>query len=227
MAISLDATSFDATPATGNQSWSHSGGAGPRAALVMIVGVSPSDEVTGATYAGAAMTELSGSPWISASGSEPGAIHAFLLNGITSGTQTVAFTTSGATMAHQGVCVTFNTTGNDVELVTANAFVDSVSQANPSATLSLGGRTCHVSMPWASGQAAVASVTELAGWTPITEATTGSETAGVYIYDTVAASDPTVGWTQAADDAFAVAIALSEVPSVVRGQSTLTLMGVQ
>jgi hypothetical protein len=110
--------------------------------------------------------------------------------------------------------------------------VDSASQANPTGTLTLSSRTCFVCQGLMSGQAAVASITQPAGWSIGVEATTGSECAAVYSYDTIGSSDVTVGWTQTADDAFAVAIAVSEVVSaagqpIIKRHLNIPLMGIR
>lgn len=210
MAITFDAFTADASPTTGNDSFSHGGGAGPRAALGFIVGTSPTDEVSGATYGGVSMTQLSSSPKLATSGGEPGVVHAFLLNGIASGTQTFAFTTSASTVTHQAYCITLNADA-DLEVVDEDVTVDSTSQANPSVTLSLGGRSCFCAIAFMSGHAGTASITPLTSWTSRHEVTTGSETAACYTYDTIGTSDVTAGWTQTAEDALMYAVALGEV----------------
>ena len=223
MAITFDAFSADGTPTTGNDSFTHAGGAGPRTALVFIVGTSPTDEITGVTYATVAMTQLASSPKISSAGGEPGVIHTFLLNGITSGSQTVAFTTSASTVTHQGYCITLNAAA-DLEVVDEDVTIDSISLANPSVTLSLGGRSCFCALALMSGQAAVASITPLTSWTSRHEVTTGSECAACYTYDTIGTTDVTAGWTQTADDALMYAVALGEVVAA-GGQPTVKRHG--
>lgn len=212
MSIAYDATSA-ATTGTGNLSWTHTPVGTPKGVIVFIVqNVGATDEVTTVTYGGKTMREVAGSPLL-ASGGEPGAVYAYHLGtGIPTGAQTVAVTVNatGSSKAAQAYTVT---AASDVDLTSADASINSTSLANPSVVLALSGFSSFVAIGFHSGQGTAASITPLASWTSSAEVDFGNQMAGFYKFDTIGTADVTCGWTQTADDARMIAVALRETVS--------------
>lgn len=209
MTVAFDALSSATNPAP---SFTHTPVGTPRGVLLFVTALTGTDTVTGATlptYGGVVMTEVTGSPLLKATG-ETLACHAFFLgSGIPTGAQTVSLvdTPAGDEIA---ICVTV-TADADMEIVAANTSINSDSDDDPASTLGLLGRTCFVAMGFGSGQNATTSVTPFSGWTSRAEAGNGVKVGGCYTYDTVGSTDVTVGWTQTAEDALAIAVAIAEV----------------
>ena len=208
--VAFDAWSRDTTPGVGDQSYTHTPVGTPRGVIVFVGVTTSADEITGATYGGTAMTEMTGSPNLLAGGEQGGAHAYFLGASVPTGAQTVAITTSASVGTNQIYTITL-TAGGNTEIVDVDATVNSASAANPSVTLSLTSRTSFAALVAWSGQNAVADITELAGWTNRHEITTGTESIGNYTYDTVSTADVTAGWTQAAEDAVMIAVAVAQV----------------
>mgnify|MGYP001617372394 FL=1 len=187
----------------------------------VVQDVGTTDEVVGVTYGSLALTEVAGSPNIHATG-EPSVVYTFTsLSGdtIPTGAQTVAVDVDATGSLKIGVSFTL-TAAAAVEIVDVDATIDSDSQDNPSVTLSLSGRTSFCCIAFHSGQNILSAITPLTGWTARTEYDFGTKTAGFYTYNTIAGTDVTAGWTQAAEDACAIALAMSEV--VASGGEVLT-----
>jgi len=91
--------------------------------------------------------------------------------------------------------------------------------------LALAGRTSWAGLALYSGHDALTGITPLLNWTGRIEQDAGTECAACYTYNTVSTADVTAGWTQTAEDAVAVLVAVSEVAgghTVVLGQATET-----
>lgn len=213
---------FAASTGSGNMSWTHTPVGTPKAAIVCSATGGVSD-VTAVSYGGVAMTQVSGSPLDKTTG-EPGNVTCwFLGSGISSGAQTVQFTAGGAT--RRGWSVTL-TGADNTELVDVDTSINSDSQANPSTTLQHTSRTSFAMLAFRSGvDGGVGNTTPLSGWTSRDElSVSGASVLGVYTYDTVGSSDVTAGWTQAADDAQMIALAISEVVAApVAGSTSRTM----
>lgn len=208
-AVAFDAVSVSANGA-GDRIWTHTPVGTPRGILVLCAGLTGvSDGLAGVDYGGTAMAEISGSPNILTTG-ETGNTHGFFLGAsIPTGPQTV---TADYTDATNSTCVAYSVTAtDDTEIVDSDGTINSTSSANPSVTLSLGGRTSFAAIAFMSGQNQPTSITPLTNWTEDDENDNGSETTGFYSYDTVSTTDVTAGWTQAAEDAVAIAAAVTQV----------------
>lgn len=195
-------------------SFSHAAGGSPRAVLVFCVASAPGgDVVSGATYGGVAMTEIpsAGGHLLKATGETAGVWAFFLGASVPTGTQNVAITGSGSISV--SVCVITYTGAADCEVAASNTSINSDSVENPSSTLALGGSECAVAIGFFSGQGAVGGITPLTGWTSRAERDFGAQTAGFYTYDTVGTTDVTIGWTQTADDALCIGVAIREQAS--------------
>lgn len=215
MTVAFDAVSLSPQD-TGNLSWTHTPVGTPRGVIVEVVFHSAVvAQVSGVTYGGVNMAEVAGSPNIHDSG-EDGGVHTFFLGAsIPTGPQTVLVTVSGAAVKN-AVAYTV-TAAADTEVVDTDVSINSATAVNPSAVLALGGRTCFASIAFFSGQDATTSITPLSGWTNRQEVDFGLLTAGWYTYDTIGSADVTAGWTQASDQAAAIALAISEVQAGVVG----------
>lgn len=209
MTVAFDAFTQSAG-GTGNQVWTHTPVGTPRAIIVGVFQIgSGTDQVTSVTYGTETMTEVTGSPNLKGTGEAMASYLYFLGSNIPTGNQTVTVTVSGA--AVKGGTAISLTGAADTEIVDVDATINSDSQADPSVTLSLGGRTSFASIGFVSGQDAITGITPLTGWTSRSEGDGGLEVVGTYTYDTIGSTDVTAGWTQTADDAVAMAIAVSEV----------------
>ena len=225
MSIAFDAFSSVAA-GTGNLSWTHTPVGTPRGITVEVVQNTGTDEVSGVTYGGTAMTEVTGSPNLKAA-VEAGAVYCYFLGAsIPTGPQTVLVTVTGASSKRAGAVSV--TAAADTEVQDTDVTINSNSVANPSATLALGGNSCFCMEGFFSGSNDPADITELAGWTNRLEHDFTSQTAGWYTYNTIGTADVTMGWTQTAQDAVCIGIAIREAgappPPAVGG--TMTLMGV-
>lgn len=211
------AVAFDAfTKGSGSldpTTWTHTPVGTPKGVIVLIGSLNNSDIIVGVTYGGVAMTEVPGSPNV-LSGGETGSTYCYFLgSGIPTGAQTVSVDTTGAGGFVLGYSITL-TASADTEVVDSDGTINSTASANPSVTLSLGGRTCFAAIAFLSGHDAVGSITQLSGWTNRDESDTGTRQIACYTYDTIGTTDVTAGWTQTSEDAVAMAIAVAEVAAV-------------
>ena len=222
MTVARDAFSSVAA-GTGTLSWTHTPTGTPTCILVIAIGTATSDEFTSADYGGNSMVELSASPAVLSSG-EGGNISVFVLaTGVPSGAQTVTVNVTGTGSKRAAA---WSLTGTAPwEWAGWNTAISSTSLANPSDTLSLSGQTSFVAMGYFSGQNAVTGSSPLAGWTAELEHDFGTDTCGWYSYNTIDSADVTIGWTQTADDALAVAVGLREALSLSSSTQFLALMG--
>ncbi len=219
MTIAFDASS-NATEAGTTLSWTHTPVGTPAGVLVFVVQNVTGDEVTSVTYGGVAMTEVTGSPNTKAA-AEDGTTYGYHLGtGIPAGAQTVVVNVTATGSIKAAVAYTV-TAAADTVVQDTDITINSDSATNPSATLSLGGNTCFCAIGFMSGQAAVGNITPSANWTSRYEFDFTSQVAGFYTYDTIASADVTMGWTQTADDAICIGIALTEsvaapaVPAII------------
>lgn len=208
MPVAFDARSASGAQ-SGNMSFTHTPVGTPRGVSVKIAQAGGSgDEVIAVTYGGAPMTRSAFNPLTSG---ETGAVYLYFLGaGIPTGAQTVAVTVTG-TGSTKRAEVWSLTGARDTEIVDVDATINSTSLVDPSVTLQLLGRASFCGIVLFSGHDAVTGITPLAGWTARQEGDFGAVVCGMYSYDTVAAVDVTAGWTQAANDAAAIAFAVSEV----------------
>jgi hypothetical protein len=211
-APALDVASVSAA-GTGSLSWTHTPVGTPRAVIVFVIqNAAGTDQVTGVTYGGTTMTEVNGSPNLHAAG-ETGAVYAYFLgSSISSGAQTVTVNVSGAA-SKRAIAYTL-TANDDTEIVDSDGTIMSNSLANPSVLLSLAGRTSWVGIGFHSGQDAITGTTPLGSWTDL-EHDFGSQVGASYRFNTIGTSDVTAGWTQTADDAVMIGVAVSEKQGIM------------
>ena len=213
MTVSYDAFALSAA-GTSTRTWTHTPVGTPRAIVAYVVHDGTADDISGCTYNGVAMTEMTGSPNVLATG-EGHVVYAYHLGtSLPTGAQTVEATAISNVGLKLGYSISLQG-ADDTEVVDTDTSINSTSQADPSATLALGGRTCFCSIGFASGQDAASGITPLTGWTARNEADAGTEVVACYTYDTVDSADVTAGWTQTAEDACAIASAISEVQAAV------------
>ena len=194
---------------TGNLSWTHTPAGTPKGVIVFVVENDGVDGVTSATYGGTSMTECTGSPNQHNTG-EPGTVHCFrLLSSVPTGAVTVAVTMSDTVTAKRAGAYSV-TSSADTTVVDTDATINSDSAANPSVTLSAGGLNIFCAIGFHSGQNQATGITPLTSWTGSLENDFGSQVAGWYKYDTIGTANVTAGWTQTADDAVMIGIALKD-----------------
>lgn len=210
MTLAFDAFTAP-TPGTGDLSWTHTPVGTPRGVIVYVVSNINTDEISGVTYGGNAMTEATGSPH-SKAGGEASCVHAFeMLSGIPTGNQTVYVTTTGTTGGKAGGCITL-TGAADTEVQEADVTINSNALDDPRATLALGGNSCFCCIGFFSGRQTVTLNTPLTSWTNRYNHDYGVATMGIYTYDTIGTTDVTAGWdNDVADDVLAIALAIKEV----------------
>jgi hypothetical protein len=210
MAVAFDAAT-NVAAGTGNLSWTHTPVGTPKGIVVFIVqNAGATDEVTSVTYGGVAMTEITGSPVLHSTG-ESGAVYAYFLGtGIPTGGQTVAVTVNATGSSKRAVAFSVTAATSRTKVQTQDATINSDSLANPSVTLSLSSVSCWCAIGFHSGQNQPAGITPLASWTGYLEHDFGNQNAGFYRYDTVGTANVTAGWTQTAEDAVMIAVAIAE-----------------
>lgn len=218
MAIAFDAVSsdFSDNDSTTSHSWTHTPSGTPGFILVgLAYAIQSTDIVSGVTYGGEAMTEVTGSPLLQASGEAHGLyLYCLGLSGDTvpTGAQTVEVTTAASFSDRAGMCVSY-TTGAVCEVIDTDT-QQSTSTTDPGGSLALGGSTCAAALVGFSGIALGTNISPLSGWTSRAEVSTGSAHGLLYTYDTVGSSDVTTGFTNSsADDAALISIAFAEVAS--------------
>lgn len=176
-------------------------------ALFLSTGSSPWGPNSATAYGGTSMTQVPNSPASHGTG-EQGEVRVWFLGAsVPTGNQDCVFTVDASTVRAAGVITL--TADADVEVITTDATTGI--QADPSGTLTLGGRTCFCAIGLYSGQNDPSGITPLTNWTARDEPDAGSEMAGFYTYDTIDSTDVTWGWTQTTEDSAGLAIAVSEV----------------
>jgi hypothetical protein len=232
MAVAKDAVSRIGTgigQVAGDGSWTHTPSGTPRAVLVFVnVGTHTAGGVTGVTYGGTTMTQVSGSPVHHAVAEVLRSTAWVLLSSVPTGAQSVAVD-NNLDDDWSGFCVTVTSGGNDCGVVDSDGTINSGSVADPSITLALTGETCFCAIAPASGQNAVTGIAPLSGWTADFEDDLGGQVTALYTYDTISTADVTAGWTQTAEDAVAMAVAIAEVSGAATPWApgpSMSLMGV-
>ena len=216
-----------AGPSSGTLTWTHTPVGTPRAVVVACESGNTADSFNAVTYGSATLTEVTGSPNVLAGG-EGGNVSAFFVGtGIPTGAQTVTVTVLDATSK---ACAVYTlTAAADTEVVDTDVTINSASLTNPFATLSIGGRTSWATMGLYSGVDTISvEVTPRTNWTSLSAYDLGTEGIGDHRYNIIGSSDVNCGWTQAANDAVAVCLAVSEVPPrylVLGADCTVTAIG--
>lgn len=213
MAVAFDAASGPAGQplAAGDYSWTHTPTGTPRGVIVFCVADAPLSSLTfdSVTYAGLALEQ--GTPANLVGGESGQAQFFFLGAGLPTGAQTVLVNTTGT--GQIVLAAVTLTAGDDLEIVDSDLTINSISQADPSVTLQIGTRTSFAAIAFFSGQNAVTGIAPLTNWTNIGlgEVDFGTATGGLYRYTVISDQDITAGWTQTADDAVAVTLAVSQL----------------
>lgn len=209
MAVAFDAFS-NVAAGTGTLSWTHTPVGTPRAVKVDIVENGGVNGVASVTYGGVPLELVAENA--KTSGEAGTVITYFLGKNIPTGAQTVTVTVNDAVLKR--ACATTLTAAADTCWSSADISIASDSIVSPSATLNLLGKTSFVSLALHSGQGAVGGITPLTGWTSRLETDFGAQVGGWYTYNTIASANVACGWTQTADDAVAIALAITEAPLV-------------
>ena len=195
MAIAFDAIASKAST-NDSTTWTHTPAGTPAGILVFIhQRADQTDVVTAVTYGGIPLARVTrvGNAGAYAASSE---YAYFLGSGVPAGAQTVSVTHSSAKdCAYESISYTSILGGSKVQ----DYKTLSASGAAPRGTnLSLGGKTCHVSLGYATEHYALPQYAPLAGWTVRRETDHGGDCTGCETYDTVGISD--VAWGHDASD---------------------------
>lgn len=218
--IAFDAHTGDCT-GTGTITCSHTPVGTPRGVLVVIHAASSADSVNTVTYGGATMSEAV-LPRLSTFSAQ--SVYAYYLgSSIPTGAQNAVVTVNNANSKRVNV-VTFTAT-RDTEVLDADNTITGQTVSNPSVTLEVGGRTALAVITFLSGQDDTTGFAPLAGWTSMQEVDSGTAGRGYYRLTTTTTSNITAGWTQTADEAQAIALAMAEVSAVVGGDLTVCASG--
>jgi hypothetical protein len=206
----LDVYSNGVTDIDFVQTWVHTPIGTPRGVIVLLTqatGGGVIEPVQSVFYGSVEMTEVSGSPNIKTTGERGSVFCYFLGSGIPTGPQTV--TVNGNiidTTSRAQYCYTLSASGDtvvqDVQVISSDSLSD------PSVTLSLAGNRCFCALAFVSGIPDPANIFPLNNWTIRQEIDHGSLSSGGYSFDSIGTADVTAGWTQTADDAVAIAIAV-------------------
>lgn len=195
-----------------NPSFTHTPvGGDPRGVLVLITQPFAGRIPSAVTYGGVSMAEVAGSPNEKSTG-EAGVVTGwFLGTSIPTGIQTVAITAGSRDRVVS--CYTVTADG-DMEVQDSDGSISSDSLANPSITLSLGGDDAFCAIGFMSGASAVSGISPTTNWTDDIEDDFGGGVIAIYSYDIISNADVAAGWTQSADDAVAIAVAIKEIGGV-------------
>jgi len=203
-ASGLDSSSDD------NASWTHTVTGTPRGIIVLIWVDTDLLTIDAVTYGGTSIlaNEMSLSPSIS-SGGEDSRVAAFFLgdNTTLTGDQTVTFTLSGNDNK-AGWVVSCDADADMEE--TDTTVVESLSLQDPTGTLSLGSVTSLCAQVFGTGRT-TDDITALTNWTKLGYIEGGADGADCHLYDLVASTDVTIGYTATADDVNILAVAVSEI----------------
>lgn len=212
MAVVFDAFSSSAQ-GQGTLSWTHTPVGTPRGVLVAVVENAATDEVTSVTYGSLTLQEVAGSPNLHTTG-EVGGVHVFFAGeAIPTGAQTVTVNVgAGAIDKRAGVWTV--TADRDCSLADVDATINSDSLANPSVTLELAGRAAIALICFHSGQQQSTGITPLSGWTGQLENDFGAQQGAWYRGPVLTSADITAGWTQTAEDATMIAVAVTDHPDL-------------
>lgn len=230
--VAFDAFSNPAAEFTDDAggTWAHTPVGTPKALICFVMrasgGAGATDTVVGITADGNALTEMSGSPILQDGADDDLVVHGFFKGSGIPAEELTIIVDVNAAVAHHAGCVTL-TAAADTEIVDVDASINSESDDNPAVTLSLSSRTSFAMIGFGGGHSVVNNITPFANWTGRLEWDGGAATAGIYTYDTIGTTDVSAGWTQTAENAAMIAVAVSEVAASAGGvPSGLTLLGV-
>ena len=166
MTVALDTTFATSAAGTGTLTWKYTPVGTPKGILVFVAQdtAGGADQVTGVTYGGSAMTEVTGSPVLHSTG-EPGAAYAYFLgSSVPTGVHMVQVSVSGAA-SKRGAAIGLTAVGNTQIVTTATVSSDSL--ANPSLSLSVSSFACFTALGFHSGSNATSSHTVFTNWNKI------------------------------------------------------------
>jgi len=211
MGIAFDATASSNT-ATSQLSWTHTPVGTPRGVSVLVVqNVGATDEVTGVTYGGTALSEITGSPLLHTTGAEDSALYGYHLGAsVPTGAQVVNVNVNATGSTKRAVSCTVTADADTV--VESTATLDSGGVANPSVTLSLGPVRTFIFGALHSGQGAIGGIAAGANYTELFEGDFGAQTAAWERRTAIAEgpNDVIVTWTATSEEAGVIALAVRQ-----------------
>ena len=225
MTVALDTTFATSAAGTGTLTWKYTPVGTPKGILVFVAQdtAGGADQVTGVTYGGSAMTEVTGSPVLHSTG-EPGAAYAYFLgSSVPTGVHMVQVSVSGAA-SKRGAAIGLTAVGNTQIVTTATVSSDSL--ANPSLSLSVSSFACFSAIGFHSGSNATSSHTVFTNWNKINAGNDwGTKTGGWMKHLLVTTQDHNAGYTAAADDVALIAVAVRDSATPTSSFTTLPTSG--
>jgi hypothetical protein len=210
MAVALDSVtagngttsfSFDVTPS------------GTPRGIAVLIGqeLLAEDQISGITYGGVTMTEVTGSPVFNNPTNQTSVAYGYFLGAsIPTGTQSLSITCTGS--SEKRVWVVVVTAAADTEIADITILDIESTTGDITGTLSLGGASSFCCQGGVSSASVVAWVTPITGWTERGEVDMGAEVAFCHTYDTVGTSDVTMGITHGSAESLAcIGIAIKEL----------------
>ncbi len=209
MTIAFDAeTSSESTQAT-DITISHTPVGTPKGVLVLISqGDTGDDTITGVTYGGTAMTEMSNSPSIGVG--EASALYAYFLgSNVPTGAQDAVISPNASRLR---LCSVITLTGAaDLEENVTEVLINSNNTNVHTATFALGSVESFVAEVWGHGRLGIGDMAPLSGWTDRGWLDKGTEVGGIYSYDTIGTADVTAGMDYTGyEDNHTFAVAINE-----------------
>lgn len=196
-------------------SWSHVGTGSDECLAVAIIQNGATSETITVTHDGNSVAAVSGFPAGSSNFAEgPGLnVYWFFATGISTGTNTIAFTKSGSD-AVWAAAWSFTTASNACEVNNSATGIDNGAggSATPSDTIALSSVTSIVVQILASGEGNPDNVDPRTGWGEDGFEDAGSVVIEWYRYLTVASADVIYGYDMTGtDDSYVSALAINEV----------------
>jgi hypothetical protein len=223
--IAFDATSTAVAAVGTALTWLHTPTGTPRGVIVLVVqNVGSTDEVTGVTYGGTAMTAVE--ELLHSTGAEDGAVYAYFLGAsVPTGPQTVIVSVNGIGSSKHAVAITV--TGALDTVVEDTTTLDSAGAANPSVTVTIRATTlCFVAGALHSGQNMPTGIAPGAGYVEILEHDFGNQNAAFERRSALTSVDVAVNWTATSEESGVVGIAIREsLHTVTVGFATETDTG--
>jgi hypothetical protein len=235
MSVGHDAASESAVSASASSfSWSHPGTASAKGAIVFVVSIQGTSDVTSVTYGGAAMTLVGRG---ADTDTEPGTVDCYYLDGVATGTQTVVVNRVNDATQMMGMCATV-TAASATETYGPGRVTQGGSAQNTGADTSGTGTGGYTEVGVDDGSPGTNSLRYAAGYYGgASPPSTGASSTLLNNHDftsfgwsmvrqtTAGQGSLNVGFSAAADDRAAVYIAVRETPAAppVKGGTLLAL----
>lgn len=224
MAVALDVVTDGGTftGVTNPFEYTHTPTGTPRGVVVMLVQSNGADRISGVTYGGTSMTEVTGSPNPNVGGEVSNTYMYFLGSSVPTGAQTVSVTNDSTGTTWSVVSITV--TADDDTEITVSTITETV-QADPQITLDTGSTVAERVAVLGSGLNAPANASVLTGYTDTGVVDFGTRSGKMCYEDTAASGSQTIGWTAASDDVVMIAGAITQVAAAGGAEDPFPFFG--